>query len=74
MTHAGHRAYKKVDQKNRPCDLSVTIARWNDLSDKEKVDAIREAFYFNIDEKEWRKYSDSEKLKMLLGNTFVEWE
>jgi hypothetical protein len=21
MTHAGHRAYKKVDQKNRPCDL-----------------------------------------------------
>ena len=53
---------------------SVTIARWDDLSDKEKVDAIREAFYFNIDEKEWRKYSDSEKLKMLLGNTFVEWK
>ena len=23
MTHAGHRAYKKVDQKNRPCDLCV---------------------------------------------------
>jgi len=22
MTHAGHRAYKKVDQRNRPCDLS----------------------------------------------------
>ena len=21
MTHAGHRAYKKVDQRNRPCDL-----------------------------------------------------
>ena len=20
MTHAGHRAYKKVDQRNRPCD------------------------------------------------------
>lgn len=53
---------------------SVTIARWDDLSDKEKIDAIREAFYFNIDEKEWRKYSDSEKLKMLLGNTFVEWK
>ena len=24
MTHAGHRAYKKVDQRNRPCDLSKT--------------------------------------------------
>ena len=23
MTHAGHRAYKKVDQRNRPCDLPV---------------------------------------------------
>ena len=22
MTHAEHRAYKKVDQRNRPCDLS----------------------------------------------------
>ena len=21
MTHAGHRAYKKVVQRNRPCDL-----------------------------------------------------
>ena len=21
MTHAEHRAYKKVDQRNRPCDL-----------------------------------------------------
>ena len=21
MTHAGHKAYKKVDQRNRPCDL-----------------------------------------------------
>lgn len=53
---------------------SVTIARWDDLSDKEKVDAIREAFYFNIDENEWSKYSNSENLKKLLGNTFVEWE
>ena len=53
---------------------SVTIARWDDLSDKEKVDAIREAFNFDIDEKEWSKYSDSENLKMLLGNTFVEWK
>ena len=23
MTHAEHRAYKKVDQRNRPCDLPV---------------------------------------------------
>ena len=27
MTHAGHRAYKKVDQRNRPCDLS-TVSKW----------------------------------------------
>ena len=52
---------------------SVTIARWDDLSDKEKVNAIREAFYFNIDEKEWSKYSDSENLKRLLENTLIEW-
>ena len=25
MTHAGHRAYKKVDQRNRPCDLLVIM-------------------------------------------------
>ena len=23
MTHAEHRTYKKVDQRNRPCDLPV---------------------------------------------------
>ena len=25
MTHAGHRAYKKVDQRNRPCDPFLCI-------------------------------------------------
>ena len=25
MTHAGHRAYKKVDQRNRPGDLLRSI-------------------------------------------------
>ena len=25
MTHTGHRAYKKVDQRNRPCDLIFLI-------------------------------------------------
>ena len=25
MTHAGHRAYKKVDQRNRPCDLLLLL-------------------------------------------------
>ena len=25
MTHAGHRAYKKVDQRNRPCDLGGSL-------------------------------------------------
>ena len=25
MTHAGHRAYKKVDQRNRPCDLLCKV-------------------------------------------------
>ena len=27
MTHAGHRAYKKVDQRNRPCDLCKDFAK-----------------------------------------------
>ena len=31
MTHAGHRAYKKVDQRNRPCDLLETLARISKL-------------------------------------------
>ena len=34
MTHAGHRAYKKVDQRNRPCDLKETL--WD------FADALRE--------------------------------
>jgi len=25
MKHAGHRAYKKVDQRSRPCDLLVQL-------------------------------------------------
>ena len=25
MTHAGHKAYKKVDQRSRPCDLLVQL-------------------------------------------------
>ena len=25
MKHAGHRAYKKVDQRNRPCDLLLLL-------------------------------------------------
>ena len=25
MKHAGHKAYKKVDQRNRPCDQRGTV-------------------------------------------------
>ena len=52
---------------------SVIVCRWDILTDKEKVNAIRVAFSFNLDESEWNKYSDSENLKMLLDNAFVEW-
>ena len=36
MTHAGHRAYKKVDQRNRPCDLSITHGLLEQIP-KEKI-------------------------------------
>ncbi len=32
MTHAGHRAYKKVDQRNRPCDLDRSQYEEENLS------------------------------------------
>lgn len=53
---------------------SITICKWNSLTDKEKLNAIRESFSFNLDESEWNKYSDSENLKSLLDNAYVEWE
>ena len=49
------------------------MCRWNSLTDKEKLDALRESFELEFDESEWNKYSDSEKLKMLLGNASIEW-
>ena len=52
---------------------SIAVCRWDSLTDKEKLNAIREAFSFNLDESEWNEYSDSENLKMLLDNAFVEW-
>lgn len=52
---------------------SITVCRWNSLTDKEKLDALRESFELEFDESEWNKYSDSEKLKMLLGNASIEW-
>ena len=39
MTHAGHKAYKKVDQRNRPCDPrdiwdSMTDGQYGDYPDE----------------------------------------
>lgn len=53
---------------------SIIVCRWDSLTDKEKINAIRESFSFDLDESEWKKYSDSENLKMLLDNSFVEWK
>jgi len=49
MTHAGHRAYKKVDQRNRPCDLYAQDEM--EYSDDD-IDTIFEgdpSAYWNID-------------------------
>ena len=74
--------YRKKGQAKRECNReiyysdmdSITVCRWDSLTDKEKLHAIRESFSFDLDESEWNKYSDSENLKMILSNTFVEWE
>ena len=38
MTHAGHRAYKKVDQRNRPCDLEIIRKNYEIYTSKESID------------------------------------
>ena len=59
MTHAGHRAYKKVDQKNRPCDLELmghsisTVSRWMTNKVQPSVEQLYEiARHLDVDVKE----------------------
>jgi len=51
MTHAGHRAYKKVDQKNRPCDLKqMGIHQYNRL--KAAIKRVQSGVLFDSAERE----------------------
>ena len=51
---------------------SATIAKWNSMSSKERVEAIMHSFLFDPDV-DWDSYTDEEQEKMLLDNAFVEW-
>ncbi len=52
---------------------STTISKWKSLSSKERVEVIRQSFLFDSDV-DWNLYSYEEQEKMLLDNSFVEWE
>lgn len=52
---------------------SVTVINWDFLTTKEKIDAITEAFIFELDDSVWDEYTEEEKLKILLDNSDVEW-
>lgn len=73
--------YRKEGQKPRQWNRelyysdmdSITVAKWNSLSSKERVKAIRKCFLFDSDV-DWDSYTDEEQEKMLLDNTYVEWE
>lgn len=51
---------------------SATISKWETMSSKERVEAIRRSFIFdsNVD---WDSYTYDEQERMLLENAFVEW-
>ena len=51
---------------------SITVVRWDSLSSKERVEAIRKSFLFDSDV-DWDSYTYEEQEEMLLGNTFIEW-
>ena len=51
---------------------SLTISKWNTMSSKERVEAIRRSFLFDPDVN-WDSYTDEEQERMLLDNAFVEW-
>lgn len=73
--------YRKEGQKPRQWNRelyysdmdSITVAKWNSLSSKERVKAIRKCFLFDSDV-DWDSYTDEEQEKMLLDNSYVEWE
>lgn len=73
--------YRQEGQKPRKwnreiycCDMdSITVVNWDSLTTKEKVDAISEAFIFELDDSVWDEYTEEEKLKILLDNSDVEW-
>ena len=54
MTHAGHRSYKKVDQKNRPCDLNPsTVSKWcTNSSQPDVASLLKIADLLEVDIKE----------------------
>ncbi len=74
--------YRKVGQPKRHwtrevyySDVdSVAVCNWNTLTDKEKLDALMNAFIIEIPDSEWNKNTDKENLMLLLFNTFIEWE
>ena len=74
------RHYRLPGQKSREWNReiyyedmdSMTISKWNTLSSKERVEAIRRSFLFDPDV-DWDSYTDEEQEKMLLDNAFVEW-
>jgi len=51
---------------------SITVVKWPSLSSKERVEAIRKSFLFDSDVV-WDSYTYEEQEKMLLENTYVEW-
>ena len=73
--------YRKEGQKPRQWNRelyysdmdSITVAKWNSISSKERVKAIRKCFLFDSDV-DWDSYTDEEQEKMLLDNSYVEWE
>ena len=51
---------------------SATISKWETMSSKERVAAIRRSFLFDTDV-DWDSFTYEEQEKMLLDNAFVEW-
>ena len=74
------RHYRLPGQKSREWNReiyyedmdSMTISKWNTMSSKERVEAIRHSFLLDPDV-DWDSYTDEEQERMLLENAFVEW-
>lgn len=52
---------------------SASVANWDSLSSKERVEAIRRSFLFDED-LDWDTIPYEEQERMLLDNAFIEWE